>query len=69
VRYYTTKPLNGGIAFRCIICEFTIHTLDLDPAKGNRRTQAAAGVNQHVKESHPARLRMDAGVRLAGREY
>ena len=69
MRYYTTKPLNGGIAFQCTLCEFTVHTLDLDPVKGNRRTQAAAVVNQHVKDLHPARLRMDAAVRLAGRGY
>jgi len=69
VRYYTTKPLNGGIAFKCTICEFTVHTLDFDHTKGNRRTQAAAAVNNHVRELHPPRLRMDVPVRVAGRGY
>lgn len=69
VRYYTTKPQNGGISFQCTLCEFTVHTLDLDPEKGNRRTQAAAVVNRHVKELHPVRLRMDSAGRVAGRGY
>jgi len=68
VRYYTTKPLNGGIAFTCIVCEFTVHTLDFDYGKGNRRTQAAAAVNQHVRESHPARVRADA-LPLSSRRF
>jgi len=69
VRYYTTKPLNGGITFQCTVCEFTVHTLDFDHTKGNRRTQAAAAVNQHVRELHPPRLRLDVPVRPVGRGY
>ena len=52
VRYYTTKSQNGGIAFKCIYCERTIATTELDRLKGNLRTQAAALMNQHVEESH-----------------
>ncbi len=58
VRYYTTKPTNGGIAFKCLVCGHAVNTLDFDHTKGNRRTQAAAAINQHAKESHASQLRM-----------
>jgi hypothetical protein len=61
--------LNGGVAFKCTICEFTVHTLDFDHTKGNRRTQAASAVNQHVRELHPPRLRQDVPGRPFDRRF
>jgi hypothetical protein len=52
VRYYTTKPANGGTTFKCTFCEQSVSTLDFSSANGNRRTQAAAAINQHVAMSH-----------------
>ena len=52
VRYYTTKPMNGGATFKCTFCEHRVTTLDFDIANGSRRTQAAAAINQHVASSH-----------------
>lgn len=63
VRYYTTKPLNGGIMFKCVFCKLSVSTLDLDQSKGNRRTQAAAAINQHVKELHLAQLGIEGPMK------
>jgi len=52
VRYYTTNPMNGGITFKCIVCGHTISTLDFNGARGNRRTLAAAAINQHAAGLH-----------------
>ena len=52
VRYYTTKPMNGGTTFKCTFCDHRVTTLDFQIANGNRRTQAAAEINQHVALSH-----------------
>ena len=52
MRYYTTKPMNGGTTFKCTFCEHRVTTLDFKSANGNRRTQAAAEINQHVALSH-----------------
>jgi len=43
------------------MCEHSVTTLDFNSANGNRRTQAAAVINQHAASSHqraplPARL-------------
>ena len=67
VRYYTTKPMNGGITFCCIFCEQTVATMDFDHEKGNRRTQAASAINQHVRESHATKLRMAEATKLGSR--
>jgi hypothetical protein len=61
LRYYTTKSINGGTTFKCTMCEHSVTTLDFNSANGNRRTQAAAVINQHAASSHqraplPARL-------------
>ena len=66
VRYYTTKPVNGGTTFTCTFCEHSVTTLDFTNTTGNRRTQAAAAINQHAASLHvrawvPAKL----GVRGA----
>ena len=55
VRYYTTKPLSGGVTFKCIFCEHNVTTHDFDSLRGNRRTQAASVMNQHARES-PLRI-------------
>jgi hypothetical protein len=68
VRYYTTKPVNDGITFKCIYCEHSVATLDFDHAKGNRRTQAAAAINQHARELHASKLRLAVPIKSAGRE-
>lgn len=58
VRYYTTKPANRGVTFACIFCDRSVTTIDFDQANGNRRTQAASAINQHVRESHATDLRI-----------
>jgi hypothetical protein len=67
VRYYTTRPLNGGITFKCVFCDHSVSTLDLDPTQGNRRTQAAAAINQHAKQMHFAQLRIAAPMNPGSR--
>ena len=52
VRYYTTKPMNGGTTFKCIFCEHKVTTLDFNSANGNHRTQAATAINRHVASAH-----------------
>ena len=52
MRYYTTKPMNGGTTFKCTFCEHRVSTLDFKSMNGNRRTQAATEINQHVALSH-----------------
>ena len=60
MRYYTTKLANDGITFTCIYCPHSVATLDFDYEKGNRRTQAAAAINQHVKQGHASKVRIGA---------
>jgi hypothetical protein len=64
VRYYTTKPLNGGTTFKCTFCEHSVTTLDFNITNGNRRTQAAAMINQHAASLH---LRTSVPAKLGGR--
>ena len=64
VRYYTTKPMNGGITFQCTFCQHSVTTLDFDITNGNRRTQAAAVINQHAALLH---LRATVPTKLGGR--
>jgi len=52
VRYYTTKAANGGTTFTCTFCAHSVTTLDFDSTNGNRRTQAAAVINQHASSLH-----------------
>jgi len=52
VRYYTTKPMNGGTSFTCTFCEHRVTTLDFKSTNGNRRTQAAAEINRHAALLH-----------------
>jgi hypothetical protein len=52
MRYYTTKPLNGGTTFTCTFCQHNVTTLDFKRTNGNCRTQAAAGINQHALLLH-----------------
>jgi hypothetical protein len=52
VRYYTTKPVNGVTTFKCTFCEHRVATRDFKSMNGNRRTQAAAAINQHVALLH-----------------
>ena len=66
VRHYTTKPLSGGISFKCIFCDHAVATQDFDSLKGNRRTQAAAVMNQHVAELHSGRVSVPAKVGSRG---
>jgi hypothetical protein len=67
VRYYTTKPMNGGVTFKCVACNHAVNTLEFDHTKGNRRTQAAAAINQHARELHFSQFRMTAPMKLGGR--
>jgi hypothetical protein len=64
VRYYTTKPLNGGTTFKCTFCEHSVTTLDFSVTNGNRRTQAAAMINQHAASLH---VRTTMPIKLGGR--
>jgi hypothetical protein len=52
MRYYTTKPLNGGTTFKCIYCEHSVSTVEFNSTNRNRRTQAATAINQHVALLH-----------------
>jgi len=56
MRYYTTKPMNGGTTFKCTFCEHSVTTLDFNSTNGNRRTQAAAVINQHAALLHSRTL-------------
>jgi hypothetical protein len=51
-RRYTTKRIEGGIAFKCERCEYRVTTLDFHSKDGNVRTQAATAVNQHNVLAH-----------------
>jgi hypothetical protein len=64
VRYYTTKPINGGTTFKCTFCEHSVTTLDFNVTNGNRRTQAAAMINQHAASLH---VRATMPIKLGGR--
>ena len=64
VRYYTTKPMNGGTTFTCTFCEHSVTTNDFDLINGNRRTQAAALINQHAASLH---LRTSVPIKLGSR--
>jgi hypothetical protein len=44
--------MNGGTTFKCTLCEHGVTTLDFKSMNGNRRTQAAASINQHVALLH-----------------
>ena len=52
MRHYTIKPMNGGTTFKWTFCKHRVTTLHFKIANGNRRTQAAAEINQHVALSH-----------------
>jgi len=52
VRYYTIKPIHGGSKFACTLCAHSVTTLDFASVNGNRRTQAAAAINQHAAFLH-----------------
>jgi len=60
VKYYSIRPLNGAIIFKCIFCKHSVATVEFDGTKGNRRTQAATAIHQHVKELHLSQLRTSA---------
>jgi hypothetical protein len=51
-RRYTTKRIEGGIAFKCDQCEYRVTTLDFQSKDGNVRTQAATAVNKHAVLAH-----------------
>ena len=44
--------MNGGTTFKCTYCEHSVTTLDFNSTTGNRRTQAAAVINQHAVLLH-----------------
>jgi hypothetical protein len=52
VTYQINKPKSGGTIFTCAFCPHTVNTLDFDSENGNRRTQAATVINQHVALLH-----------------
>jgi hypothetical protein len=52
VRYYITTPMSGGTTFKCNFCKHSVTTLDFNSTNGNRRTQAAAMINQHAASLH-----------------
>jgi hypothetical protein len=56
--------MNGGTTFTCTFCEHSVTTLDFDSMNGNRRTQAAAMINQHAGSLH---LRTSAKTKLGSR--
>lgn len=66
MRHYTTKSMNGGTTFNCSVCKHSVTTLDFDATLGNRRTQAATAMNQHVASLHFPPLTA-APTKLGGR--
>jgi hypothetical protein len=56
--------MNGGTTFKCTFCEHSVTTLDFNSTNGNRRTQAAAVINQHAASFH---VRSEAPAKLGGR--
>jgi hypothetical protein len=40
-----TTAYERRVTFYCIFCEHPVSTMDVDLAKGNRRTQAAVAMN------------------------
>jgi len=56
--------MNGGTTFTCTFCEHSVTTLDFNRMNGNRRTQAAAVINQHAASLH---LRASVPAKLGGR--
>jgi hypothetical protein len=52
VRYYTTKTNHGDTTFKCVFCQHSVSTSEFDSLNGNRRTQAAAAMNQHAALLH-----------------
>jgi hypothetical protein len=56
--------MNGGTTFTCTFCEHSVTTLDFNSMNGNRRTQAAAVINQHAASLH---LRASVPAKLGGR--
>jgi hypothetical protein len=57
--------MNGRTTFKCTLCEHSVTTLDFNSANGNRRTQAAAVINQHAASSH---LPTFVPTKLGGRD-
>jgi hypothetical protein len=56
--------MNGGTTFKCTFCEHSVTTLDFSSTNGNRRTQAAAVINQHAASLH---VRSAAPAKMGGR--
>jgi hypothetical protein len=56
--------MNGGTTFKCTLCEHSVSTLDFNLRNGNRRTQAAAVINQRAALLH---VRMSVPIKLGGR--
>jgi hypothetical protein len=56
--------MNGGTTFKCTFCEHSVTTLDFNITNGNRRTQAAAMINQHAASLH---VRTLVPAKLGGR--
>ena len=52
VKAYRTERIKNGVKFTCTRCEFSVSTLDFEPAAGNLRTQAATAINQHATRAH-----------------
>jgi hypothetical protein len=67
MRNYTTKPINGGINFKCVACGHSVNTLEFDYSKGNRRTQAAEAINRHFNERHLAQFKIFTPVKSGSR--
>ena len=62
-RRYTTKRIEGGIAFKCEQCEYRVTTLDFQSKDGNVRTQAATAVNEHAVLEHHEPMLVSANQR------
>ena len=60
---YTTKRIEGGIAFKCEQCEYRVTTLDFQSKDGNVRTQAATAVNEHAVLEHHEPMLVSANQR------
>jgi hypothetical protein len=60
--------MSDGTTFECTFCEHTVNTLQFDStSETNRRTQAAAAMNQHAAKLHFSRLRTSLPTKSGSR--
>jgi hypothetical protein len=56
--------MSGGTTFKSTFCGHSVTTLDFNSTNGNRRSQAATVINEHIASLH---LRTSVPTKLGGR--